>query len=106
MKGNDKSELDLKTIVDSLEKNTAIEIIMKLIEKNNSAYNQYLNAEEVLEQYPMFSKFTLNKAIKNGLPFFKEGHYRYFNVNELNEWIKERNTSFSEKNKNNSRRLV
>jgi len=50
------------------------------------------NSKQLLEKYPMFTKYTLDIAIKKeNLPFFRIGHLRYFKKSAVDNWIKENN---------------
>lgn len=50
------------------------------------------NSSELLEHYPMFTKYSLDNAIKkDDLPFFRIGHKRYFKKDAIDKWIAENN---------------
>lgn len=60
--------------------------------------------EELLVEYPMFSRYTLNKAIKEqNLPFYREGHKMFFEKDLIDNWIKDRTSTYNVKNKNKYR---
>ncbi len=47
-----------------------------------------LSKQEVLEQYPMFTETSLNKAVKyQGLEFIKVGRSRYYDRNSVENWL-------------------
>ena len=92
--------------VEELKKMNLEDFLRFIIKDNKESLTKYeiLDAKEMLEIYPMFSKFTLDKAIKHqGLPFYKVGHKRYFEKSLIDQWICDRNLSLSEKNKNKFR---
>lgn len=50
------------------------------------------NSNELLEHYPMFTKYSLDNAIKKeDLPFFRIGHKRFFKKEAIDKWIAENN---------------
>ncbi len=60
--------------------------------------------DELLEHYPMFSRFTLNKAIKEQkLPYYREGHKMYFEKKLVDQWINEHTSTYTKKNKDKYR---
>lgn len=60
--------------------------------KKENPKNIIYNSNELLEHYPMFTKYSLDIAIKkDDLPFFRIGHKRYFEKDAIDKWIVEHN---------------
>ena len=56
--------------------------------EQNTTKEIIYNTNELLEHYPMFTKYSLNMAIKkNNLPHFRVGHKRYFKKEAIDKWI-------------------
>lgn len=83
------SEYKLKEILENMTLAEIIELLSNNnIPKTNS--NKLLTTNEVLELYPMFTRYTLNKAInEKSLPFFREGHKMFFEKETIDKWLKE-----------------
>ena len=96
-------------VIERLKKTTIEEIIQILITNMNiSNYEPHLIAEktnkniysinELLEEYPMFSRYSLERAVKEkGLPFLKLGNKKFFEKDAVDKWIEENNTTVSQK---------
>ncbi len=55
---------------------------------------------DLLEIYPFFTRYNINKAIQNdGLPFCFIGNKRYFNKEEIDKWIENETKPKKEKEK-------
>lgn len=53
---------------------------------------------ELIEKYPFFTRYNINKAIKNdGLPFCSIGNKRMFNKEEIDKWIEKETKPKKEK---------
>lgn len=53
---------------------------------------------ELVEEYPMFSRYSIEKAIKEkGLPFLKLGNKKFFEKEAVEKWIEQNNTTATEK---------
>ena len=53
---------------------------------------------ELIEEYPFFTRYNINKAIKNdGLPFCSIGNKRMFNKEEIDKWIEKETKPKKEK---------
>ena len=93
-----------KEIVDYLKTLTIAEIIDLLSNSNlkDAKQNKKIvyTTEEVLQNYPMFSRYTLNKAIKEQkLTFYREGHKMFFEKDLIDKWVQEHTSTFSYKDK-------
>lgn len=92
-------------------KNLTIAELIDLLSNNclQSKLKSYNNkkvytTEELLIEYPMFSRYTLNRAIKEqNLPFYREGHKMYFEKELIDKWIKDRTITYNIKNKDKYR---
>ena len=108
MKGG-KYLLSNKEIIQYLKSLTIADIVTllsgeanenTLIQNNKKVYT----TEELLLNYPMFSRYTLDKAIKEqNLPFYREGHKMYFEKDLIDKWISERTSTYTCKNRNKYR---
>ena len=106
MKGGITYYMSNNDIVEYIKSLTISELI-ELISTNSLPTKQKQNdnivytTEDLLTHYPMFSRFTLNKAIKEqNLPFYREGHKMFFEKNLVDNWIKEHTSTYNNKNKN------
>lgn len=55
---------------------------------------------ELLEKYPFFTRYNLNKAIqKDGLPYCFIGNKRMFNKEEIDKWLEKETKPKKEKEK-------
>lgn len=102
-----------KSNVFEIVRNMTIQDLVLLI-INNANNQQYIennnkfdknkvifSVNELLIKYPTFTRYSLNKAIKeNDLPFFKIGNKRYFEKEAIDNWISNNNLSISAKRKN------
>ena len=69
----------------------------KELKKENESKNIF-SINELVEEYPMFSRYSIEKAIKEkGLPFFKLGNKKFFERDAIEKWIDENNTTASQK---------
>ena len=56
--------------------------------EQNTTKEIIYNTNELLEHYPMFTKYSLNiDKKKNNLPHFRVGHKRYFKKDAIDKWI-------------------
>lgn len=56
--------------------------------------------DELIEQYPFFTRYNINKAIqKDGLPYFTIGNKRMFNKEEIEKWLDKESKTKKEKQK-------
>ena len=66
----------------------------------NQSTAKIYSVNELLIEYPTFTRYSLDKAIKeNGLPFFKIGNKRYFEKESIEKWINNTSSSLNEKKK-------
>ena len=62
------------------------------VQKEETKKSVIYNSNELLENYPIFTKYSLDIAIKKeDLPFFRIGHKRYFEKEAIDKWIMEHN---------------
>lgn len=86
-------------------KNLTLGEFISLLSNNDSSNEKYsikkvYTTDELLLEYPMFSRYTLNKAIKEQkLPFYREGHKMYFKKELIDIWIEEHTSTYNKKNK-------
>lgn len=67
-------------------------ILSSQVTKKEIAKNIIYNSNELLKNYPMFTKYSLDIAIKKSdLPYFRIGHKRYFEKEAIDKWIAEHN---------------
>ena len=96
-------------MIEQLKKITVEEIIQILINnininnqeeeltKENESKNIF-SITELVEEEPMFSRYSIENAIKEkGLPFFKLGNKKFFEKDAIEKWIHENNTTASQK---------
>lgn len=56
--------------------------------------------DELIEEYPFFTRYNINKAIQNtGLPYLIIGNKKMFNKEEIEKWLDKESKSKKEKNK-------
>ena len=56
--------------------------------------------DELIEEYPFFTRYNINKAIQNtGLPYLVIGNKKMFNKEEVEKWIDKEYKRKKEKNK-------
>lgn len=56
--------------------------------------------DELIEEYPFFTRYNINKAIQNtGLPYLVIGNKKMFNKEEVEKWLDKESKSKKEKNK-------
>lgn len=95
-----------KEFIDYVKKLTVGEFITLVVgnKSNNDNNSIVYTTEEVLKNYPMFSRFTLNNAIKEqNLPYYRQGHKMYFKKELIDKWIKEHTNTYIKKNSNKYR---
>lgn len=62
------------------------------VSQKENTKNIIYNSNELLKHYPMFTKYSLDVAIKKeDFPFFRIGHKRYFEKDSIDKWILEHN---------------
>ena len=85
-------------IIEELKK-TTIEEILKQVDNNNTQKN-ILSINEIVKEYPMFSRYSLEKAInEKDLPFIKLGNKKFFERETIEKWLNENNTTAGKKRK-------
>ena len=68
------------------EHNVKEDIDNKVI--RNESRKIFYTIDELIEQYPFFTRYNINKAIQNdGLPYFMMGNRRKFNKEDVEKWI-------------------
>lgn len=83
--------------LDEIKKMSLIELLFLLTDFNvpinkESEEKIIYNTEELIANYPIFTKYSLDIAIKKeGLPLFRIGHKRYFDKGAIDKWIIENN---------------
>lgn len=94
-------------VIEELKKVTIEEIMNILV--NNISNNEIkkekieeqkniLSINEIVKEYPMFSRYSIEKAIKeNGLPFIKLGNKKFFEREAVDNWLLENNTTLGKK---------
>lgn len=90
--------MDNKISIDELKKMSLSDFFSFLTNGTNTNYinnNEskiIYNSDELLKEYPMFTKYSLDQAIKNlNLPHFRIGHKRYFEKEKIDKWINDNN---------------
>lgn len=96
-------------MIEQLKKVTIEEIIQILINNMNKdnidkvgvpekENKNIFSINELVEEYPMFSRYSIEKAIKEkGLPFLKLGNKKFFEKEAVEKWIEQNNTTATEK---------
>lgn len=96
-------------MIEQLKKITIEEIIQILINNMNKdnidkvaipekENKNIFSINELVEEYPMFSRYSIEKAIKEkGLPFLKLGNKKFFEKEAVEKWIEQNNTTATEK---------
>lgn len=96
-------------VIEELKKITIEEILNILINNintketaENNIQKNILSINEIVKEYPMFSRYSLEKAIKeNNLPFIKLGSKKFFERETIEKWLEENNTTAGKKKKYN-----
>ena len=73
----------------------------KVIEKYEEENKKiYYTVDELIEVYPFFTRYNINKAIqKCGLPYFTIGNRRMFNKDDVEKWLEKESKVKKEKTK-------
>lgn len=80
------------------EENKIKEQIIENIQDNSKKI--IYTIDELIEQYPFFTRYNLNKAIQNnGLPYFTIGNKKMFNKEEVEKWLEKESKVKKDKNK-------
>lgn len=83
---NNLKKLSLGEFINILTNNNLNTSSKGIIESDRVIYN----SEELLLNYPMFTKYSLDQAIKKmNLPYFRIGHKRFFEKDKIDQWINE-----------------
>lgn len=88
----------LTTFVD-IKKDNQKKDCKKTVVNNKTLYN----IDELIDNYPFFTRYSINKAIQNdGLPYMIIGKKRLFDKDAIDAWItKENDNKKTNKNKYN-----
>ena len=94
-------------IIEELKKTTIEEILNILINNlntkqvdNNNTQKNILSINEIVKEYPMFSRYSLEKAInEKDLPFIKLGNKKFFERETIEKWLNANNTTAGKKRK-------
>lgn len=93
-------------MIEELKKITVEDILNLLVnsitgketKSNGEERKSILSINEIVEEYPIFSRYSLEKAIKeNDLPFIKLGNKKFFEREALEKWLDENNTTAGKK---------
>ena len=70
------------------------------VESNEENKKTIYTIDELIIQYPFFTRYNINKAIqKDGLPYFTIGNKRMFNKEEIDKWLEKESKVKKDKNK-------
>ena len=74
-------------------------IIKEKIQESNQEESKILyTINELIEKYPFFTRYNINKAIQNdGLPYCLIGNKRMFNKTEIDKWLEKETKPKKEK---------
>lgn len=69
---------------------------------NNENHKILYTIDELIEKYPFFTRYNINKAIeKDNLPYFFIGNRRMFNKEEIDKWLDKETKTKNERIKYN-----
>lgn len=81
-------KMTLEELADVFKPTNKVEVI-EMVDKIGSNSDKVLyTINELLEKYPFFTRYNLNKAIqRDGLPYCFIGNKRMFNKEEIEKWL-------------------
>ena len=87
---------ELLSIFNCHEKENKVNENIQVFNQENSKVLYTIN--ELIEKYPFFTRYNINKAIQNdGLPYCFIGNKRMFNKEEIDKWIEKETKPKKEK---------
>lgn len=71
----------------------------KIIKEYQESHKKILyTIDELIEKYPFFTRYNINKAIQNnGLPYLTIGNKKMFNKDEIEKWLEKESSKKKDK---------
>ena len=80
----------VKLVINDEKKNGVNEDKQEIIESSKEIYN----IEELIEKYPFFTRYNINKAIEEDkFPVFYIGRKKFFDKDEIEAWLSQKSIS-------------
>ena len=96
---NTIKNMTLEELLSIFNCNEEEKIIKEKIQESNQEESKILyTINELIEKYPFFTRYNINKAIQNdGLPYCLIGNKRMFNKTEIDKWLEKETKPKKEK---------